>query len=520
MNDRFLSYFKNNRFRFFVTSTFIIMIPLLYSLLGIFICGGELGEGYNLFFTKPVWNDEISYYKQVESIISYGKPLGYYGYNGEHALYGTFGPWGIAILIPYVIFGKIFGWNLYSPCLANIFFLCLANLIFILLTSPKLRDLKYILLANIFLYMNVIFSITAMSESIRCFFAIVLAGMIFRLLWRDTSKIFKYIIVPIFIVYAAQVYLILVLVVPIYVFIIMKNRNIWLRFIIALIITVIVGGLESFILSCISYSYVESQLGIIIKTLFENGIISGILVTIRFILNGLRSIDLFSLISNSMVENSVYPWITFTYWFIIITIMYLYYKKYLSINEDKNEVVLAFFLPAFLISHITFYSPGPVLIRGLNVALSFSIFLCSLSNNKKLMKSFIIMSLLGFLPCYTMFNQYCNGRFIDKSYKEEFQTKKENLQKIIEVSPDKTRWENTVAVYYDFIDVTLSIPSGAGLQFMFQPKSTDAKYAFINKPISDENLFTLKNILLNDGYYFIYEDDNCLILINSKYSLN
>ena len=83
------------------------------------------------------WSDEITYYKQIEGILSHGMPRGYFGYNQSRAMYGTLGVWGIIPLIPYVLWGFFFGWNYVSPIYANIFFCTVALAAIVLLLRPK-----------------------------------------------------------------------------------------------------------------------------------------------------------------------------------------------------------------------------------------------------------------------------------------------------------------------------------------------------------------------------------------------
>jgi hypothetical protein len=87
--------------------------------------------------TLPVWNDEAAYYAQVKMILKQGFSKGYWGFGGEHALLGTGGAWSPAILLPYVLFGKLFGWTYASVSIANVFYLCVANALFLLLVSAK-----------------------------------------------------------------------------------------------------------------------------------------------------------------------------------------------------------------------------------------------------------------------------------------------------------------------------------------------------------------------------------------------
>ncbi len=83
------------------------------------------------------WSDEIHYYKQIEGMIDYIIPKGYFGYNQSKAVYGPFAVWGIFPLIPYALYGALFGWTYTSPMLANILFSTLAILFFYVLCKPK-----------------------------------------------------------------------------------------------------------------------------------------------------------------------------------------------------------------------------------------------------------------------------------------------------------------------------------------------------------------------------------------------
>lgn len=100
------------------------------------------------------WSDEITYYKQIEGILSHGMPRGYFGYNQSKALCGTLGVWGIIPLIPYIIWGFFFGWNYCSPIYANIFFCMVALLGIYIILRPKKRwmgMISFFWIANQFL---------------------------------------------------------------------------------------------------------------------------------------------------------------------------------------------------------------------------------------------------------------------------------------------------------------------------------------------------------------------------------
>ncbi|MCI9420826.1 MAG: hypothetical protein HFG32_12660 [Eubacterium sp.] len=174
------------------------------------------GHGVDFSILVPAWNDETGWFSQVAAMVEYGHPLGYYGYNGTHAAVGTFGPWGIAPLIPYWLFGSVFGWHVWSMALANISFLCLAVGIFILLTKPSCRQLGWIIGMYCCLNITVGYSMTAMSEGLRYSLGIVLLAILLYLPrclrsckeegWRKKQYI-QVIVLAFVMFYAVNVYL-------------------------------------------------------------------------------------------------------------------------------------------------------------------------------------------------------------------------------------------------------------------------------------------------------------------------
>lgn len=67
----------------------------LFCIMPLIIMGAlSCWKGFDLSKFTLVYNDEVSWYNQVAAVVEYGKPLGYYGYNGSYAKIGTFGPWG------------------------------------------------------------------------------------------------------------------------------------------------------------------------------------------------------------------------------------------------------------------------------------------------------------------------------------------------------------------------------------------------------------------------------------------
>lgn len=117
---------------------------LLLALLPVLCCavagamqGRSIGETY---LPSSEWNDELFYYKQVESIVKYGYPQGYYGFDESHGLKLSFAAWSPALVLPWIVWGLVAGWNLLSPVLCNIALMTAAVFLFALLTRPTWKQ--------------------------------------------------------------------------------------------------------------------------------------------------------------------------------------------------------------------------------------------------------------------------------------------------------------------------------------------------------------------------------------------
>lgn len=93
-----------------------------------------------IYLPNSSWNDELFYYKMTENILAYGYPQGYFGFNESHGLYLSFAAWSPVLLLFWVIWGILFGWNLLSPIFCNIALLSLSMLLFGILVRPDKRQ--------------------------------------------------------------------------------------------------------------------------------------------------------------------------------------------------------------------------------------------------------------------------------------------------------------------------------------------------------------------------------------------
>ena len=169
--ERFLDWWKKEDRR--ATLLKALLLALVPVLCCVAYCAAQGRWIWEVYLPSSQWNDELFYYKQVEGILSHGYPQGYFGFNESHALKLSFAAWSPVLVFPWVIWGLLFGWNLASPVLCNIFLLSLACFLYVWLVRPSWRQLGMV--ALLFgLYNNFArYMLSGMPEAI-CFAMVIL----------------------------------------------------------------------------------------------------------------------------------------------------------------------------------------------------------------------------------------------------------------------------------------------------------------------------------------------------------
>ncbi|MCD8379214.1 MAG: hypothetical protein LUC95_02560 [Lachnospiraceae bacterium] len=121
----------HNHIRFY-RALLMALLPLLCCVVRCLLTGHSIAD---IYLPASEWNDELFYYKQVEGMLQYGYPYGYFGFNESHALVLSFAAWSPVLLWPWLLWGLIFGWNLLSPIYCNIFVMMLAVFLFVWITK-------------------------------------------------------------------------------------------------------------------------------------------------------------------------------------------------------------------------------------------------------------------------------------------------------------------------------------------------------------------------------------------------
>lgn len=192
------------------------LLPLLCCVV---TCGAEGKSIRDVYLPASVWNDELFYVKQVEGIIHYGYPLGYFGFNESRALYLSFAAWSPVLVFPWILWGLLFGWNIMSTIWCNIVLMMLAMFLF-----TKLADLtgkQMGLLAILFVTFTPItrYMLSGMPECI-CFSLLILfLGLVLNYLEKAKKWKLTMLFVMASVMTLMRPYLLLFMVFPIYLWI-------------------------------------------------------------------------------------------------------------------------------------------------------------------------------------------------------------------------------------------------------------------------------------------------------------
>lgn len=134
--EKLMAFYK--KYNYFFKAALMALLPLLCCVITCAAQGRAIGEVY---LPNGEWNDELFYFKQVEGMVKYGYPYGYFGFNESHALKLSFAAWSPVLVFPWILWGKLFGWTLLSPVYCNIFLMMLSMFLFVILVKPSNRQL-------------------------------------------------------------------------------------------------------------------------------------------------------------------------------------------------------------------------------------------------------------------------------------------------------------------------------------------------------------------------------------------
>ncbi len=276
MNDFFMWRKREKRLIVFLKAITLALLPIMCCAIYCIMQGYQLKD---IYLPSSEWNDELFYYKQVESIINYGYPMGYFGFNESHALKLSFAAWSPVLMFPWVIWGLLFGWNLMSPVICNIILMSLACFLFVLLVRSNWKQLISLILLFCFYTPFIRYMLSGMAESI-CFSMLII---FYSIVINYLSKKQHYKLFLLFLLSGIMTlmrpYLALFLLLPVYLWIhngtakiIKIKRSVGSAFFITIIL-----GLYAFIKHYLGAAYFDPLFSTDwISSFFNQGLFSGI----------------------------------------------------------------------------------------------------------------------------------------------------------------------------------------------------------------------------------------------------
>lgn len=501
----------NKRIKLNIPALFMIITPLLCAGLFALIHGLRYGQP----FPGIIWNDEAAYVKLIETCVKTGQPIGYYGFDGNHAILGTGSAWSPAILWPYAIFALLFPVGQSFVYFVNLFYITLANFLFVLLVRPNWKNaLRGIFFqatsAVLLLYLNV-----NMSEIFRFSLAIVLAGMFYRLFFLETPKWLKYIVMPIFILLTVQVYVFFAFCVPIYVWGILKGKKAWIKCLFALLAQGIVAGGSYFFLHLISSNYNIAKTEALLNALKEGQLFTACYAFLRMVKEGL--IGVFSL------WQYVYAYPLYPFHVIIcillagIGILLLGIRKKELLkelkkvfmpgqselvkialeNENKSNTnrdsviggMVIYSVLIFLFMYLSLYTIVPdTFMRGTYIVVIFSFYLLIMCDTKFLINGILLLNSAGIFLMGPSLKDFEANRFETNQVAEEWTNLQSEFEEVFRIDKEKNAWDNTVLMYTMEPKVICAIPAGMGINFVLTDStfSTDCGYLLFTKHPADK----------------------------------
>lgn len=448
------NFFKKNSK--IVIAGIAFIVPVVACIIFALLQGEWLG---NFYLPASQWNDELLYYKQVEGVIEYGRPLGYYGYNESTAQQYTFGAWSPVIMSVYILWGTLFGWSYVSPIVCNILLISIALACFAY--KAKLEYKQMGLIAGVMILFVPIsrFMISCMSDSqIIALFILYLAFYTSAVRENDVCKVAVADIIGMFVcsvfLTLMRPYFLLLFVVPSYYWY-KKNK------------LSLIGSVFVVCTSVVAYGYIAGQFTAayftpLINTQWIKMILcnpmDGIKNALRIFVYGV--FDIVKLSITGMVKGNMEGCLWSVFIILLLILLVLSFKK--------KEYIVWTGMMILMLGAITMFYDIPVGSRHLvPYIVAAIIVLCSSKYYKTVAGILVTIVLLFTSRIYVDEYNYCFPQY-DAVYATQLADLREELDDKIIVDQSADTWDNTIV--WLFYDETVfpwqqlyAIPEGMGI---------------------------------------------------------
>ncbi len=509
-----------------IPAVLMIAVPVLIA--GIVACFYGIKTGI-----MPIpglkWNDEAAYYQLIKTCVTTGQPVGYWGFNGNHAIVGTGSAWSPAIIWPYAIFAYIFPLSEGFVYFVNLFYITLANVIFYFCVKPNKRQCLRLALAQATSAVFIVYLSVNMSEMFRYALAIVIAGLLYQIMFRESPKFVKYVVTPLVIILAAQVYVFFAFCVPIYIFALMEKSKLWKKLLVSVGALGVVAFGSYYLLHLISSNYNIHKTEALLTAVKEMDIAGAIMAFLRMMKQGAG--DVFRLwtyvYSNPLIPFHVLFSVILVVVSLGILVAFLRQKKK-NASWSKEAVIaliVVYSVSLFYWMYMTLYSIDPfTFMRGTYIVVIFSMYLLAMMDNKWLYRGILLLQCVSLFFLPTNMDYYMTGHYMPEEVYEQWDELENKVGAVIEVNPERGPWENTVAMYTMEPKAICSMPAGIGVNFIMEDGilPEDAEYLFFSiLPASEQSSEWIVrdygtfceqygDVLEND-YTVIYLDDTYIV---------
>lgn len=235
--NRFIDWWKaDKRYVTLAKTVLLAFLPILCCLVYCAVQGKTIGQVY---LPGSEWNDELFYFKQVEGIVNYGYPQGYFGFNESHALKLSFAAWSPVLVFPWILWGLAFGWNLMSPIICNIILLTAAVALFVWLVKPTWRQMGILTFLFCLYTPFVRYMLSGMPEIICFSMLIVFYGLAINYLEKERTYKLVFLFILSGLLTLMRPYMILFLFLPMFLWV---RKNKWKGLIGSFAVLCVVGG--------------------------------------------------------------------------------------------------------------------------------------------------------------------------------------------------------------------------------------------------------------------------------------
>ncbi|MEG1180968.1 MAG: hypothetical protein RSD39_02940, partial [Oscillospiraceae bacterium] len=413
-----------------------------------------------------------------------------------------------------------------SPVIANVLFLSLASLIFVLLAKCDVKEILCFSLMMSLLHSTHIYAKTGMVEALRVSVTIIAVGAIIRF-WREekVSKIYKYAVLPAILVLTSQISILLAVLFPVYVYLLLREHRFGKTFMCDFVLKTLIIGSSSFAFLVLNYIplYLTScaypySFGKLVHTLTTAGFAAAVKEMLNVFFSGFLGLDPTILISKAATfsEIGIFVWPMLLWWLVVGFTVYMIIKNKKEHSRffcKENEPLFVIFIlnTAFIFGLNLMYG-GTAHERQILIVAIISVLLGVFLKYKQYLYIFVIVGVLSFPVSWTLDAALMEMHRAEHESVQYYIDKAEEFSNLIVLDENaENKWDNTVACYNDISRFSLSLPKGAGLQFMFGDLIIPAKYAALYDDAYRDT--ALMDKLVENGYSVIYSDQFQIILM-------